>query len=141
MKEIDIAPYVIAANIAKLGFDEPCITSYDDGGDLRNPFDYNNSEWTSPGQLFHHAEHMVQNSTLNSNFIAAPAWSQVFRFFREQHNMDVVISSKYDNGKKYFYRIETPPTNGLQSFEDGFNTYEEAEIACATKLIELTKTK
>jgi len=52
MKEIDFAPYVIAANIAKLGFDEPCITSYDDGGDLRNPFDYQNSEVDNSRRLF-----------------------------------------------------------------------------------------
>ena len=86
MKEIDIAPYVIAANMAKLGFDEPCITSYDDGGDLRNPFDYKNSEYDKPGtnQYFDDCEHMVSNSTLKSDFVAAPIWSQAFRWFMDE---------------------------------------------------------
>ncbi len=148
MTQKDIAPYVIAANMAKLGFDEPCITSYDDEGGLRNPFDYNNSDWESPGkhqQMFHHAKHMVQNSMLNSNFIAAPAWSQVFRFFREKYDLHGCVDIYVTNPMHWYIKIDNIVENYyLYHSEDEnlkYKTYEEAELACATKLVELTKDK
>ena len=59
--------------------------------------------------------------------ISAPTFSQAFRFFREKYNLFISIVH-YDNG----YSI-----NDLRRFE----TYEEAELACLKKLIEIVKKK
>jgi hypothetical protein len=86
MTKQDIVSYHACIAMKELGFNEPCITSYDDEGQLRNPFDYKNSEYDKPGknQYFIDCEHMVSNSTLKNNFIAAPLWSQAFRWFGDE---------------------------------------------------------
>ena len=75
--------YENAMMLKQLGFDKPCITSYDPDGRLRNPFDYKSSEWEEYGALLiEQSRHFVQNSTLNkdSGFIAAPVFQQAFQW-------------------------------------------------------------
>lgn len=55
----------------------------------------------------------------------APTFSQAFRFFREKHDLFISIVH-YENG----YSI-----NDLRRFK----TYEEAELDCLKKLIEIVK--
>ena len=57
--------------------------------------------------------------------ISAPTFSQAFRWFREKYDLFIAIVH-YENG----YSI-----NDLRRFE----TYEEAELACLRKLIEIVK--
>lgn len=57
--------------------------------------------------------------------ISAPSFSQAFRWVREKHDLFISIVH-YENG----YSI-----NDLRRFE----TYEEAELACLKKLIEIVK--
>lgn len=67
--------------------------------------------------------------------------SMAFRWFREKYDLIVIIDITYINGRKWRYRIETPPRNfyGFESLKDGFDTHEEAELACLKKLIEIVK--
>jgi hypothetical protein len=65
------------------------------------------------------------NHNKNINYVSAPTFSQAFRFFREKYDLFISIFH-YENG----YSI-----NDLRRFE----TYEEAEIACLNKLIEIVK--
>jgi hypothetical protein len=60
-----------------------------------------------------------------SNTIKAPTFSQAFRFFREKYGLFISIMH-YENG----YSI-----NDLRRFD----RYEEAELACLIKLIEIVK--
>ena len=60
---------------------------------------------------------------------AAPTFSQSFRWFREKYGLHLSINVK-DN-IWYFERFSIK----------GFKTYEEAELACLKKLIEIVKTK
>ena len=62
-----------------------------------------------------------------SNVVKAPLYQQTFKFFREKYNLFISIVH-YENG----YSI-----NDLRRFE----TYEEAELACLKKLIEIVKSK
>jgi hypothetical protein len=77
--------------------------------------------------------------------ILAPTFSQAFRFFREKYNLfsSEVYDRGLNNGKipvihSYSFRILN-----LNNFEDFygniFNTYEEAELACLIKLIQIVK--
>jgi hypothetical protein len=68
--------------------------------------------------------------------IPAPLFQQAFRWFRDNHKHNGIV----EGCKKYGFEwciypdIEyyiKPPNN--------FNTYEEAELACLTKLIEIIK--
>ena len=58
----------------------------------------------------------------------------VLRFFREKYNLDVISKPHIGKTKKY---ICDPVNIRLEAK----NTYEEAELACLNKLIEIVKTK
>ena len=143
----EFVPYNESLELKELGFDELCITSYDTDSKLRNPFDYNNCEYNdilNHQSYFEDAKHFVQNSTINqsSGFIAAPIFSQVFRWFREKYHL--IGGIEYIGGA-------TPNTTWWDIYVVGhFNTdtskmtmkyqpYEEAELACLRKLIEIVK--
>ncbi len=64
--------------------------------------------------------------------VPAPLYQQSFRFFREKYALDSYIY--YDKViKLYTYFICE------EGFEELYDTYEEAELACLKKLIEIVK--
>jgi len=63
--------------------------------------------------------------------ISAPLFSQAFRWFREKYDLIYVIVKV----ESWFFTI-----NGCNT-QEGFNTYEEAELACLRKLIEIVNGK
>jgi len=88
----------------------------------------------------HYTEHTVEeldNLPLNSEERIMEQ-ALVLRWFREKHNLHISISHSV-NGKFDCW------TNDGNLLENGkycdVDTYEEAELACLTKLIELAKLK
>ena len=126
----DFTKYEQAYALKELGFDEPCIKEYHLKKLLPNStgFEISNS---SLYQLFG-----------DSKVIAAPTYSQAFRFFREKYELHSYIYSDYSwnisggiwdlNGYKDLrYDWDSEP----------YATYEEAESVCLDKLIEIVKNK
>ena len=74
--------------------------------------------------------------------MSAILYQQAFRWFREKYDLHAYVDSmRLTTGETvYSYVIEI--TDGEES-DDGKNwrTYEEAEIACLKKLIEIVKNK
>ena len=70
---------------------------------------------------------MLLQITSDDYFTSAPTFSQAFRFLREKHNLHYFID--VSDGVWFFDRW---------SF-DGYKTYEEAELACLRKLIEIVQ--
>ena len=72
--------------------------------------------------------------------IAAPLYQQAFRWFREKYNIDCYIETKSltIGGSTYDYTIIVDEG---EEWDDGkrWRTYEEAELACLIKLIEIVK--
>ena len=74
---------------------------------------------------------------------SAPTFSQAFRWFREKYNIYAIILPSYADDKvvkdRFFYEI----ANGrkLNQELNYHNTYEEAELACLDKLIEVVESK
>ena len=76
--------------------------------------------------------------------LQVPTFSQAFRWFREKYN---ILATIYSNASGYLYEwhdaiggthrgwseYEGPNDSGV------WDTYEEAELACLTKLIEITE--
>jgi hypothetical protein len=124
---LDFVPYELALELKQLGFDEPCLGYY-----IANTLFISND--------------IVHNST-DIPVIKAPLYSQAFRWFREKHELDVNIHSIYtvftcspnEPPSKvynvYAFNKHTPTTVGC------YNTYEEAELACLRKLIEIANDK
>lgn len=87
--------------------------------------------------------------------IPAPLYQQAFRWFRDKHNIKISIDYKSTDEICYFYKIsfqrlangEIPPVMVWHHCDSwlGLNiplsTYQEAELACLKKLIEIIKNK
>jgi hypothetical protein len=120
----EFAPYEEALALKELGFDQPCFGYF------------------ILGQLF-----VTSDTVYNSLCIPvckAPTYSQAFRWFREKHNLRCQIN--YIGGlinKTTWWDISvighynTDP----KEWEMKYQPYEEAELACLRKLIEIANDK
>jgi hypothetical protein len=72
--------------------------------------------------------------------VSTPTYSQAFRWFREKgYIMNIVCDAENVNHRYFFdifYNIQFMFESGYE-----FETYEEAELACLKKLIEISKNK
>ena len=105
--------------LKELGFDEPCIKYYWTDGmfvkGYEDPFNYNKRD----------------------NVISAPLYQQAFRWFRENHDLCGIV---LPFGEGLFdYRIYSAKEGEHLFGSPEFNTYEEAELDCLNKLIEIVK--
>ena len=123
----EFAPYELALRMKQLGFDEPCLGYF-----------------TSPKELI-----IQQPKDKNGVYVYfAPTYSQAFRWFREKYDLYpsiniyndkwlCVIKSTISNETEISGYIVATINNGHPTFE----TYEEAELKCLEKLIEIVESK
>ena len=117
--EKEFVPYELAVKLKELGFDEPCLAFYNGKFIQSTEFDFDS-----------------YNSKDIGDCPLAPTFSQAFRWFREKHGLCIVIKPIDDKKIELGYNLTK---NGL--IMGGYTTYEKAELACLTKLIEIVETK
>jgi hypothetical protein len=136
--EKEFVPYELAVKLKTLGFDEPCFGYYVDG-ELRGI----NLGIEELGGIEPYYQrfgfHTLNNHDIdnpNKIVVTAPTFSQAFRWFREKYGMIfTLIASTY-----YYPSVSFINTDGNSEIELGeFETYEEAELACLEKLIEIVE--
>lgn len=115
----EFVPYPLALRLKELGFDEPCFSWY--GSDY-----------------IPQISGSYKNSTHTFNYcVSAPTFSQIFRWFRKEyamfHNIDRIFLDEFG------YTISNEKDEPLNFFD--FNSWEEAELNCLEKLIEITEYK
>jgi len=151
----EFCTYKQALSLKELGFNEPCFTTYDDEGRLRNPFDYERSEYEKTNiSYIEDSTQFLTNESLNSksNFIIAPLKQQAFRWFREKYNLwvEVKVEDSVKLGTQLYYWLifgayksyeGNDWIRALYESNNKYSTYEEAEEACLNKLIEICKNK
>lgn len=76
----------------------------------------------------------------------APLYHQAFRFFREKYNLYSTIEVDQTMEPKFCYSLsryrgDFQWDNILPTYSELYYTYEEAELACLKKLIEIVKNK
>jgi hypothetical protein len=116
----EFIPYELALELKELGFDEYCFAWYD--SEDQEILNYDNTR-NSCGWL-------------NGNDCTAPTYSQAFRFFREKYGLNSHIHQEKRNN--YSYCCGQGYSDEIDGYQD-FDTYEEAELACLKKLIEIVK--
>ena len=124
----EFVPYQPALELKELGFDEPCLAYYERGKEL----------------VIQECE--VTDFHFDSLQCVAPTFSQAFRWFREKYELhsyiEPVLVEKANSPIKYDYVIlEVSHQNDLEYNNLPYHTFEEAELACLLKLIEITKIK
>jgi len=127
----EFIPYEQALALKELGFDEPCFGCYD-----------NFNIWIiDRNSKIEHKNSIYSNNELYKGVILAPLYQQAFRWFREKYDLRIWVESNY-GVLKFEYVIYTTNPNFLdKQFNDfsGYKTYEEAELECLKKLIEIVK--
>jgi hypothetical protein len=125
--EKEFVNYIEALSLKELGFNEPCFAYYNIDPYLKSPafnlvkpFDH---EWCLP----------------------APLYQQAFRWFREKYDLQYnIIWNKFYEKTPYQYEVrQTWRNETLRPYGTSgmCKTYEEAELACLKKLIEIVKNK
>ena len=138
MKE-QFVTYEIALGLKELGFDEECFaiffrTILNNGRTVN----YISDDWESP--FYKNRTNSESNSV---DIVSAPLWQQVVDWFREKHNIHIVVSGKlidYSEHKTYLWEIygdfeELPgePYEGLDK------DYYKARKQAILKAIEICK--
>jgi hypothetical protein len=131
--------YKLALELKQLGFDEPCFGYYL----------CRNSAFGIDDLLI--TTEWIDLLPYDSSSCKAPTYSQAFRWFREKHKLSCSIELT-DNSRHYYfdftiydsknrdYNDEDCFDSCKRIYDDGkFGTYEEAELECIKKLIEIVK--
>jgi len=136
IKKIDMnkefIPYEQALALKELGFDEPCFGCYDEKGVF--------------GLTVMSIKQYYTNSKEDTWNCSAPLYQQAFRWFREKYKLQHKPWSGIINNLFYGYdilNIETQDyvinNSELAGGDCDYDTYEEAELECLRKLIQLVK--
>ena len=122
--EKEFVPYELAVKLKALGFDEPCIKYY----------------WTDG--MFTKTYEAPFNHNKRDNLISAPTFSQAFIWFREKYGLyhSIGLDNSLENDVNCDYQIINH-SQSISEYETNFNNYEEAELACLDKLIEIVEIK
>jgi hypothetical protein len=120
----EFVPYELALKMKQLGFDEKCFRYYQNG------FLMNDNPYLVP-----------KNSHLltSKKECSAPLFQQAFRWFREKYDLHYQLvpffSDKESHAVDYYLAVaqHRPPIQ--------VKTFEEAELACLEKLIEIVEKK
>jgi hypothetical protein len=129
----EFVPCEQAVELKELGFDEPCFGYYKPNGEL----DY------IENHILKDFPYLAKNSEWQ-DLAAAPTFSQAFRWFREKYGyFTSPTESDDDTSKKYDWLITKNLGDGKMFIKlIGYkNSYEEAELECLKKLIEIAKEK
>ena len=122
--EREFIPYEQALALKELGFYEDCLGIY-------YIQTWNNNKPVLELDL------SIEYTCITIN---APLYQQAFRWFREKYKIFSYIMTEYSYGGN----ISTYHINGLHQSnisKGNFKTYEEAELECLKKLIEIVKEK
>lgn len=127
----EFVSYEMALALKELGFNEPCFTYYYDiSGELRKNISVDiHNGWT-----------YFPNLKL---ITLAPTFSQAFRFFRDRYGLySLYTMGDYENNFYWqIWRNDYITKTYITASNYVFEKYEEAELACLMKLIEIVKNK
>ena len=128
----DFIQYTEALELKQLGFDEDCFTFYQVEYHENSPIMVDdNDQYRITGFR------TCKNSEIASHYTSCPTYSQAFRWFRDNGKVVEIFSQLLPSNKyKWGFKIQ-----GVEGITDGFFTYEEAELACLKKLIEIVNGK
>jgi hypothetical protein len=119
--EKEFIPYELALALKELGFEEPCFGYY-----------YTSDKKEVGLEMY------IDVRNQDVYYVQAPLYQQAFRWFREKYNFDIGIAK--DSHDIYHFQIDTNNYGNwiLPIFS---RKYEEAELECLKKLIEIVKEK
>ena len=120
----EFVPYELAVKLKQLGFDGPCFGFYDadECREVDLTYSRNSEEW------------------LDGLNCSAPLFQQAFRWFREKGFFVSFPTHDY-NIHDFYIKWSIPDRSTLSEsiLSDAYDTFEETELACLNKLIEIVE--
>ena len=131
--EKEFVPYEQAFALKELGFDEICFAHYCNGDLITKT-----AILKSSTMLYYQQNNINPNNQYKHQNCTAPLYQQAFRWFREKYDLMFPIN-KDDIGQYYF---SIPNSDRLLDTKCYcYASYEDAELECLKKLIEIVKQK
>ncbi len=125
--EKEFVIYSLALRMKKLGYNGSCFAFYQVENFEEKPCGVDDrDEYIRTGFA------TCKNSEIPEHFTSAPTWQQAFKWFREKYNIHIRIE-KYDETKWW--------ANWGSWTSEVYNSYEEVELVCLKKLIEMVEQK
>ena len=129
----EFIPYEQALELKELGFDDVCLGYYHT---TLSSSDVDLIIGKTPNRFYHLIRIPEHFDTL------APLYQQAFRWFREKYGIMYIVYNNTENWKNTFHGAYSKINSDYESdYTDDYSTYEEAELACLNKLIEIVKNK
>ena len=138
----EFVEYELALRLKALGFDEPCLAIHSNANPKTGLYTLNKYRLK-----------LIKQGSQKDKGVKAPTFSQCFRWFREKYGLYSWIQLHNGYIDDSFYK-KLPITWTVMGHESGkqyyerdidhnylYNTHEEAEVACLTKLIEIVEFK
>jgi hypothetical protein len=118
----EFVPFELAVKLKTLGFNEPCLAGYS----------------TSSENLEYYSRPLI---TKDSFTVDVPLYQQAFRWFREKYKLSVLIHDCLDDYIGEIVEWTIAEDKVIHEVYNRIDTYEETELACLEKLIEIVENK
>lgn len=125
--EKEFVPYNPSLRLKAIDFNEPCFGYYNEST--------LSIEFIRNGNIFKETEDSIYFKENTS--CLAPTFSQAFRWFRDEYKLFSSIEYSTTTQTDFVITINKKAINDARDEE--YKTYEEAELACLTKLIEIVE--
>jgi len=136
--EKEFISYELALRMKQLGFNENCYRVGNPNGAICWRFmDVAGVEGVGIDDIL--------QVEFDERWVEIPTFSQVFRWFREKQDIEGFVHKSIEGN--YYFVIKRLGNNESNIYEftktvpKNFNTYEEAELTCLEKLIEIVEFK
>ena len=124
-------PYELALELKEIGFNEGVLAQYRVDGYLC----WGKDDCSLGSDI---SDEDYKNNCFPEFGCRAPLWQQAFRFFREKYGLHYIICKNIQMDG-YGYREVVLSPYMEENENTIFKTYEEAEVECLVKLIEIAK--
>ena len=132
--EKEFVPYGLALRMKHLGFDEPCLAVFNQEEDL---YICHSDSFESEDTFY--SQQAIEEIGYKC---LAPTFSQAFRWFREKYHLYGKVETT--SLTCHFIMIKEVTLKGTLRENPKYvtyNSYEEAELDCLIKLIEIVESK
>lgn len=134
--EDNFCNYKIAKQLKELGFDEECITFYDNEKKLGFNGKYSTIKKGYKSSTVNNL--WIKRYGKDFKCIAAPLYQQVLQWLIEKYNIHVSVSPvPFENGK--FFEYSLTDNNKCLKQDGVFDTYNEALIKAILEALKLIK--
>jgi hypothetical protein len=139
--EKEFVPYELALKMKQLGYDGSCFAIWTQGW---NEFEWSSTMlpriFSSKFRLNDTQSYGAYTNNPDAAFgIAAPTYSQAFKFFRDNYRLSVLIHDCLDDYIGEILEWTICENTIKHEVPNRIDTYEEAELACLEKLIEIAE--